>query len=168
LVSGLWHCAGLGLIIWGLLHGLYQVIGKILAPMRDKIREGLHISNDNPILNLARRIFVFLIVTFAWIFFRADSVETAALVIGKIFSEPFSGGAFTMLGLSMKEIPVVLFFALALFAADWAQSRFKLSKKLNQTYITRYAVYFVLIASITIFGYYGVGFNPMDFVYFKF
>ncbi|MEG2383090.1 MAG: MBOAT family O-acyltransferase [Oscillospiraceae bacterium] len=168
LVSGLWHGAGLGFIIWGLLHGLYQVIGKILAPMRDKIREGLHISNDNPILNLSRRIFVFLIVTFAWIFFRADSVETAALVIGKIFSEPFSGGAFTMLGLSMKEIPVVLFFALALFAADWAQSRFKLSKKLNRTYITRYAVYFVLIASITIFGYYGVGFNPMDFVYFKF
>ncbi|MEG1241500.1 MAG: MBOAT family O-acyltransferase [Oscillospiraceae bacterium] len=168
LVSGLWHGAGLGFIIWGLLHGLYQVIGKILAPLRTKIRRGLHIANNDPILNFFRRLFVFLIVAFAWIFFRADNMETATLIIQRIFTSAFSGGDLSLLGLSVNELFAYLFFTLSLFIIDWAQSNHGIAKRLNDSYIPRYGVYFILLAIIIIFGYYGSGFNPQDFVYFKF
>jgi D-alanyl-lipoteichoic acid acyltransferase DltB (MBOAT superfamily) len=46
LVSGLWHGASLSFVLWGGLNGLYQVIGSLLMPVRDKLRELLGINRD--------------------------------------------------------------------------------------------------------------------------
>lgn len=44
LVSGLWHGAGMHFIIWGGIHGLYQVIGDITSKLRDSVKRFLHIT----------------------------------------------------------------------------------------------------------------------------
>lgn len=167
LVSGLWHGAAATFVIWGLLHGGMQVLGKILKPYRDKLRGLLHIGEDGRLLHLFRILLTFAMVTAAWVFFRADSVSEALLVLGKIISEPFSFAAVTALGLSLRQLVVLLFAVLLLSFADFYGAG-RLAKKINRSYAPRAAVYIALLCAIILFGHYGAGFDPMDFVYFKF
>lgn len=168
LISGLWHGAALTFAAWGLLHGLLQVIGKILKPLRDKVRTALHISEDNRILKVLRIIFTFAEVTVCWVFFRAGSISEALYVLGKIFTSPFEGISLKYLGLSESELYVLLAAVLLLFAVDFFKKRLALSERICRSYVPRVAVYVVLLCAVILFGYYGEGFDPMDFVYFKF
>jgi D-alanyl-lipoteichoic acid acyltransferase DltB (MBOAT superfamily) len=70
LLGGLWHGAGWTFIIWGGLHGLYLVLNhswQRLVPAR-----------DGTAYRLAAWALTFLAVVFAWVVFRADSLEAAA------------------------------------------------------------------------------------------
>ncbi len=77
LVSGLWHGSGIQFIVWGLLHGSYQILGS-LAVGRQRKRTG-------PVLRVAGMIATFLLVDFAWLFFRSDSLEQALGILHQIF-----------------------------------------------------------------------------------
>ena len=80
LLSGLWHGAAYTFIIWGAIHGIAQVIEKLIYGNRIKnISPGLTISNG------FRVLVTFVIVSFAWIFFRMPNVGQAFSVIRKIF-----------------------------------------------------------------------------------
>lgn len=73
LVSGLWHGAKISFVVWGGLNGLYQIIGEILQPLRDKLVKLFHL-NRNSIGHKAVHIIVtFVLIDFTWIFFRANS-----------------------------------------------------------------------------------------------
>lgn len=75
LVSGLWHGANWTFVVWGGLHGLFLIIEKGLK------FDTLSFSRFRVLENLFRLLIVFLSVSFAWIFFRADSVEQAFVII---------------------------------------------------------------------------------------
>lgn len=77
MISGMWHGAGIKYLTWGTLHGIYQIIGKLVKPKREQIRNLLNIKENSTFLRICRRIIVFLLVDFAWIFFRADSFREA-------------------------------------------------------------------------------------------
>ncbi len=168
LVSGLWHGAAWGFIIWGGLHGVLQVAGKILEPYRNAFRRRLHIADSSRGLKLFRHVFIFLLITLLWIFFRADSVEDAVLIILRIFTSPLPIGGISVLGLSRLRLLALLIAVVVLFVSDWAQQRGRLSQRLCQSVFPRYAVFAALLMVILVFGSYGPGFDPMDFVYFKF
>ena len=87
MVSGLWHGAAWNFVIWGALHGMYQVIGKLLKPVREKIVDVLHISRDSKGLHIYRKCVTFVLVCFAWIFFRANSMADAMLLVKKLFTD---------------------------------------------------------------------------------
>lgn len=72
LLSGLWHGAGWGFIIWGGLHGAAQVLERL---MKGKV------SLPKP----AAWLVTFLFVNLAWVFFRADGVRQAVALIGGLF-----------------------------------------------------------------------------------
>lgn len=86
LLGGLWHGAALRFIIWGGLHGIGLVISKILGSLFGRrMWEG----------RFGKAVSVFLtfnFVSFCWIFFRAQDMETAMLMIRQIFQN-FSPGA---------------------------------------------------------------------------
>lgn len=86
-VSGLWHGAAWTFVIWGVLHGLYQVIGKLLKPLREKVLDGMGVARDGKGLHMFRRLVTFGLVCFAWIFFRANSMADATLLIQKLFTD---------------------------------------------------------------------------------
>ena len=89
LVSGIWHGAGWTFVVWGALHGLYQCAGRAAKPLLEKAK-----------IPAAVKILVtFCLVTFAWIFFRAESLGQAALVVRKIAEVPkCAADFFTMKG----------------------------------------------------------------------
>ena len=86
-VSGFWHGANWTYIVWGALHAFYILFYMFLKnTFRINIKE-------NRLLNLTYISSTFLIVAFAWIFFRANSVSDAFLIVSHIFtlhaSHPF-------------------------------------------------------------------------------
>lgn len=69
LVSGIWHGAGWTFILWGLLHGLAQVLERLWGKRRDALPRW------------ARWAMTFLFINLAWIFFRAPDVSSALLLL---------------------------------------------------------------------------------------
>lgn len=85
LVSGLWHGAGWHYIVWGGLHGIYQIIGRMTINIRKSIVQTLHVRTDCFAYRLCQRCITFLLVDFAWLFFRAQSVGSAMKILKRIF-----------------------------------------------------------------------------------
>lgn len=56
---------------------MYQIIGKLVKPIKERIIKLLNIKENGVFLRICRRIIVFLLVDFAWIFFRASSFREA-------------------------------------------------------------------------------------------
>lgn len=86
LVSGLWHGARFTFIIWGALHGLY-LIGNIV--LKTPIHRWYEISglNKNKAVKKTVQVSVtFMLVCFAWIFFRARSVHDAFYIATHLFT----------------------------------------------------------------------------------
>jgi len=164
MVSGLWHGAAFTFVLWGLLHGVYQVLGILLMPLKKKIYSV--IPEKNIALQLIRTVFTFVLVCVGWVFFRANSVGDAVLIFKKILTpgvfDPFS------LGLSTPMLNAVIVAAIVLFVVDLFNRKQQITRFVNSHTAVRYAVYFVILLSIFVFGYYGSGFDPQDFVYFQF
>jgi alginate O-acetyltransferase complex protein AlgI len=84
LLGGLWHGAAWTFVAWGGLHGAAQV-GEHW--FRDRRRAaGLPEPQYSLGGRILRRFLVFHFITFAWIFFRADSFGAAARVIARLFT----------------------------------------------------------------------------------
>ena len=76
-ISGVWHGADWGYIIWGFLHALARCLTRDLE---------LTAFYQERIPRLVKQLVVFSFVTFTWIFFRAKTWEKASLVIERIFT----------------------------------------------------------------------------------
>ncbi len=94
LVSGLWHGVGLQYILWGLLHGAYQVVGALLGQAEGQALPGLGVrlgwsEAASPGVRRLHRflqvLMTFLLVDFAWIFFRSESLSAAFIFIKRMF-----------------------------------------------------------------------------------
>ncbi len=77
LVSGIWHGAAWTFAIWGILHALGVIITREL--------EGSAFYREH-VPKLVKQLGVFVFVCFAWIFFRAETLTDAGLIINKIFT----------------------------------------------------------------------------------
>ena len=86
LISGLWHGADLTFIIWGLLFGVFQVIGMSTIKKRNKFWKKHNINPKGTLVNSLRIVGTFLLVTFIQIFFRANDINDAFLALSKIFT----------------------------------------------------------------------------------
>lgn len=85
-VSGVWHGAGLGFLIWGLGHGLLQIAGEVLAPVRRAVYRALHLSQTGRLACCWQCVCTFLMVNALWVFFRAKTVGDALWVLTRQFS----------------------------------------------------------------------------------
>ena len=87
-ISGLWHGAAWTFVIWGALHA----VGLMLTRQLERSE-----FYRNSLPTVIKQAWVFVFVSFAWIFFRADSWPTACLIVSKIFTTGWSDPRFPML-----------------------------------------------------------------------
>lgn len=85
LVSGIWHGANWTFIIWGIWHGVFQIIEKAL---------GLQKCNYGWFGKTFKILLTFLLVNFAWIFFRMPNLADALGMIMRIFDTSLSSSLF--------------------------------------------------------------------------
>ena len=159
LISGLWHGANWTYIIWGALNGAYLVFALIRTRYIDK-----HLENKVPLPAWMKKtgniLVTFILICFSWIFFRAESVQDAFLIVRKIFT--LNGPLFT----DYTQMFYGLIGMGVLMAREIKHEYFKNVSPLleHRSPVIRYATYMVLIALILLIGV----FDGSQFIYFQF
>lgn len=173
-VSGFWHGVGLNYIVWGLLHGMYQVIGYILMPLRRWATKKLAMDKRITELKLVHIMGTFLLVNFAWIFFRVTDLSAALSIIKAIIIDfaPWTliDGTLYTFGLSERSFHLLLVFTVIMFAVDVMHNqKIALRRKIEGYCLpVRWLVYIGAVFAILVFGIYGIGYDASSFIYMNF
>ena len=169
MLSGIWHGANWTFVVWGGLHATYQIFGLITLRFRTFIVSLLRIKKFTFLSILS----TFLMVNFAWIFFRAKDLKTAFDYIHRLFSK-FSNLLYEIkqgnsvvenLGLPNNEIFLcfVLIGGMEFFHLFIRKFDLKIRFK-NSPFYLRWSVYLTFIISVIFFGVY----EEREFIYFQF
>ena len=175
LVSGMWHGANWTYVVWGGIHGIYQIIGAELQPVKKMINQKLHTKENSFSYRLGQITITFCLVDFAWIFFRANSISQAFEYIERIATRwnpwiLFNGGLYE-LGLNQFEMHVFIVALIALILIDLLKykTNLKVQEFLREQCIWfRWGAILLGIATIFIYGQYGEAFDAQAFIYFQF
>jgi D-alanyl-lipoteichoic acid acyltransferase DltB (MBOAT superfamily) len=144
LVSGLWHGATWNFVIWGAIHALGRVITRAFentAFYKTRV--------PTPV----KQLFTFLVVTFAWIFFRARTLPDAWLIIRRIFAGTLGNPAIPLM---------MVLFVLAVWAYQYFfESRARALLRLAPVRIGTVILMIVYMAMFVTSG-------NREFIYFQF
>ena len=170
LVCGMWHGAGLSFVVWGMIHALFNIVTSYLR--------------KSPLVFLTKgtagRVLTFCAVSFAWIFFRADSLTYAGRFITGMVpvlnSNPLFEGIVLkdglMLGMSTMDWWIVGISVVILVAADiisYRKDSIPPELMVDSMGDNRRLVFLsVILALVLVFGEYGAGEEIRKFVYMNF
>ncbi len=181
-VSGLWHGAGLTYFLWGLLHGVYQSAelaverwGKKAGARKEKAVFDRKKGAEGKIGRAARLLLTFLLVTFAWMLFRAENLEHFVHMLRSMFSvwNPeviLDGNMWFRMGLSrLQTIPLVLGI-LAMTAVDCLhEGGYHIRAWVDRRSLpVRWLLYLAALLFILVFGTYGPAYSGNQFIYGRF
>ena len=172
LVSGLWHGANWTFVIWGALHGSFLIFAIIFAQPKEKINQ--FIKNRNIFLNKIFDVSItFILVAFAWIFFRSNNINDAIYVVSNLnlnvagllnldeLSMQFRG-----LGLFKEDIIKCMFLILMLCLYSTYERSEDVWKKLQKKpRWIRWSIYYILVYGILFVAPHS---NVNNFIYFQF
>ena len=173
LVSGLWHGAGWTFVVWGLLHGLFQVIGYILKPVRDWCVNVFKVERNAFSHRVLKVLVTFLLVNFAWVFFRASSLSEAFLIIkNSLVFTPWmlADGSLYKHGLDSADFFVAIVGLIIVVVTDLVNyNGFVIRERiLKQGIWIRYIIVIAAIISILVLGIWGPGYDSAAFIYQQF
>ena len=159
LVSGFWHGANWTFIVWGALHGTYLILEILFKPSTDKL-----IDTTSKFGKFISVIITFHLAMFAWVFFRANSIESATFALKQIFTNLFT--SFSLIGTASAPLLIcTLFITAALFyIVDFMKENKRMIEVFQSSSYLRHAVYLFLIYSILLFG----NTDKTQFIYFQF
>lgn len=160
IISGMWHGVGITYIIWGGIHGFFQLLEK-------PFRRIIHLPGT-----FGRGI-TYLIFSASMIFFRSDSLLTAKCFIRRMLKPGTAGisdGAFLNMGLNRFDWLVLAAGLLIAGVVEVLQVRgISIYRGLQKRNIViRWCVYYLIIVILVIFGIYGPSYDAANFVYFNF
>jgi alginate O-acetyltransferase complex protein AlgI len=159
IVSGFWHGAEWTFLVWGALHGVFQIFERITR----------HPLERAGIPGIFRIPITFAFVCFAWIFFRADNMHDAMYVISHIGPHGvrsfLSENSLLKIGTNLAEF-VVLLASIAVLAGVDLHGRYQKNRK-ELSFLAKGLLSILLIVLIVVFGYYGT-YQTSEFIYFQF
>jgi len=158
LVSGIWHGASWGFVVWGGLHGLYMGCSIFYKPYQKRLHKTLGIEKIK-LLKVWQVFVTFNLVSFAWIFFRATNLNDAIYIISKLWI--FDYQSFVNI-LSKSTRDTVVLAIMGLFPGVV----FILKKRVlffEQPTWMRWSIYYALCSAIILFGK-----SSDNFIYFRF
>ncbi len=180
-LSGLWHGAAWTFVLWGLLIGIYGIIEDVARPYYHRLCDKLKIDNSNALVIFIRRAIVFLLVGLSSVFFRAQSLNDALYILGKMFndfgiSESYVNTAINALSIDLLDlIELALALVIVALSHDMAYPNTKKQGLFNNAMLTkskeagRCTLYFYYIAVIAIVWIIAASSNDISaFIYFQF
>ncbi|OYU95428.1 MAG: membrane-bound O-acyltransferase family protein [Bacteroidetes bacterium B1(2017)] len=161
MVSGFWHGANFTFLVWGFLHFLYFI------PHLFNSKKSI-LENPEPSVGIKHIFqigFTFTLVSFAWIFFRAQNLSEAfgyihSMVYNPLFVNPFSIEQYRQAGLLLV---LISFF----IVIEWIGKKddFAIEKLVqNRTPIFKYSAYGFLVFLILMY----MKTETSTFIYFQF
>lgn len=175
LVSGLWHGANWTFVFWGGIHAVYQIVGEFTQNLRKKINDALNVDENKFSYKFGKIMGTFLLVSFAWIFFRADTIQTAFNYIRIIFTNFQMWDIFNLsiyeLGLDVLQINILAISLLVFIVVDML--KYILKKNVDEMLLEQNSTFIFFVCSIIffaifVFGLYGPAFNSQEFIYVNF
>ena len=165
LLSGIWHGASWGFVVWGLLHGSYLAASTYYRPVQKRLHKRLGLGKG-PWLKAWQIAVTFNLVCFAWIFFRAESIGDALYVVTNLagdFRNPeYARKLFTLLPFKTLALTVGLAAAVSLCESKVGQLPYV--DFWNRATPVRWACYYLLLIGMVVLGVSA----QSQFIYFKF
>lgn len=170
-VSGIWHGAGITYILWGLLHGVYQIFEIAL----DNLSAGVQKGKNSKLKKACKTAMTFLLINFAWMLFRAGSITHFTELVKGMFAvwNPeviLDGDAYFRMGLSrLQTVPLVIGM-ICLFIVDLLHEKnIRVRETVAKCPIAiRWGIYLAVIMFVLLFGTYGPAYSENQFIYGKF
>ena len=177
LISGLWHGANWTFVIWGGLHGSYYLFSYWTRNIRPSLTRLFRLDKVPFLHKTFRVLFIFHIVLFGWIFFRASTFSDAIFIVTHLFTGVgnilsrireigFTPGIFNYgFDLPVSEMFIGMCAIIILGIHHFLQRKQSVRVWLKTKPIwLRWSVYYFLLICILIFGY----LEPSEFIYFQF
>lgn len=164
LVSGLWHGASWTFILWGAVHGLLQVLQRIVSPYLKKHLGFLYIGGFAPFGKLIFIICTFVFVNLAWVLFRANTISDAFYILRHMLVNiDFSSALAAFNSFDMKVLAgsIVLMEIVQYAGSRLAERGLKFG---DFHFAVRWPCYWALVMWIFVFAKIG----SHDFIYFQF
>ena len=162
LVSGLWHGANWTFVVWGALHGFYYVLAKATEKFRMRLSGSLKVNEV--LLGIFQTLITFNFVTFAWIYFRANSIADANYIVLHLFS-----GLPNSLRLGSSEFSTIItgvlliIFIVAELINFYILPRITHLLKPIPAFVIESPVYCLIMMAVFLFGV-----SNNEFIYFQF
>ena len=179
-VSGLWHGGAPTFLLWGLLHGLFQVL-------EDLAKRGWRLAAGNfraetvfgrwvgAVWRFWYRLFTFAAVSLLWILFRSDTLEMAKTCYVNLFTRwqgfLIARELLFAMGLNQVEFGIAAGAALFVFLLDLISEH---QKKEAPAWIfaapvpVRFGICLALLLAVFVAGEYGSGYDASRFIYLGF
>ncbi len=151
-LSGFWHGASWNFLIWGALHGIFYLSEKLIPFTIFNLEKKHH--------KFIKIIFVFVLVNFAWIFFRAESVKIAYIMLVNSFNFMQTSLNFNHSLLFKNFVFIALLFIVNLIE----RKKDIISYVSEKPLFVRWGIYYFTILMLILFGNYGIH----EFIYFRF
>ena len=159
LLSGLWHGANWTFIAWGMINALFYFLNEKFIALKPS-------WNSSPLFRPLRILLTFNLIAITWVFFRADSIESAVGILGRIAAYFLGiGGDGKWVTESLGFVWTGMLAGFLILIAEYVQqSRPLLVSDLARIRAARWAVYFFLTYSTILLGNLGA----KQFIYFQF
>jgi D-alanyl-lipoteichoic acid acyltransferase DltB (MBOAT superfamily) len=154
ILSGFWHGASWNFVIWGALHGLFQLMGLTL----NRIFPNLAADEQKSAAGVwMYRLFTFLLVTIAWVFFRIPKFGDIQIYFGQLtrgsILDPIS------LAFNTSELLFSILLIVGLYLYDFKRDKIK---------VDSVKLFWPIISGLAFLIYFFGVFNLKQFIYFQF
>jgi alginate O-acetyltransferase complex protein AlgI len=164
-ISGLWHGASWTYVWWGLLNGVYLVMGWLTKDLRNRFFRAIGLEEHTFIRKAIMLVSTFLLTCLAWIVFRARDMGDAAYVTTHL-TRGWDFGSIGTPQFLLRQLPVAVgaIFALEVGQLLW-QSKVSVPSIVGRLPLpARWAVYAAFVMLVLMFGIY----RNSQFIYFQF
>lgn len=172
LLSGLWHGANWTFVIWGVLNGVYIIVGRITKGFREKLFDLIGLNFLPSFRKVLQVLGTFSLVTFSWIFFISKDLKDSSYVathfyhglkldILSLFSNNFEC---ILLDQNMNNLLIVVFSIIFMELVHFSEKHRSMRHMLSDKPVWfRWPVYYLMFFGIIFFGIFGE-----SFIYFQF
>jgi D-alanyl-lipoteichoic acid acyltransferase DltB (MBOAT superfamily) len=172
-LTGLWHGTGKTYLAWGIYYSTLITISVAFHPEFEKLNSLLRIKTDTFAWQLFRMVRTFCCFMGGRLLTRPGSLYNTVQVIKNVL---FNGrwwclfdGSLYNFGLNAAQLTLVMICILVLWAVSMMQERFSVREALEkQNILFRWAIIYIAIFSIIIFGIYGLGYDASAFLYMQY
>ena len=155
LLGGLWHGANWTFLAWGILHGFLLCLHRFVSGKKLQMPE----PKPHGFIRFVKMIVMFHCVCLGWLFFRAESIHQAGMMLGKF------GGSWRMTEFALFTFGSMAFYVLPLIAFEWwVEKKDDLLALTKCAWPIRAAVYVYMVLMLFFFP------SPVqnEFIYFQF
>lgn len=174
LFNGLWHGSSWHYIFYGLYYYGCMALGMFLEPLSSRLCKALHIQRNAKGWHYFQVCRTFILVNIGMLIFRGNGLRAAAHMFLSIFTgfdlSSLTDQSLLVLGLDLKDYIILGAGVLIMGLTGHLQKGgVSIHGRLAALPLPlRWSIYYAVFFIILIFGAYGRGYAPVDFIYAQF